>query len=197
MRRRELIAGATATAAVGRPLRAQQRAMPLIGVLGLTTPTIDSVAANIAAFREGLREIGYIEGQNVRIEFRWAERQPERLPGMAADLVGQKVDVIVTEGGDATTLAAKNATATIPIVLHGSNDPVAFGWAASFARPGRNLTGVNLMGGELIPKLAELLLEVVPHAKLLGVLRDPNAYVAATLPAPGTQRDQLPIVGAL
>ena len=194
MRRREFIAGATATAAVGRPLRAQQRAMPLIGVLGLTTPTIDSVAANVAAFREGLRETGYIEGQNVRIEYRWAERQPERLPALAADLVGQKVDVIVTEGGNATTLAAKNATATIPIVFHGS-DPAALGWVASFARPGGNLTGVNLMTGELIPKLVELLLEVVPHAKLVGLIRTPNS--AVSLPAEGAQRVRLQVIDAL
>src|SRR2546421_11581151 len=105
MRRREFIAGATATAAVGRPLRAQQRAMPLIGVLGLTTPTIDSVAANVAAFREGLRETGYIEGQNVRIEYRWAERQPERPPAFGAALVEQKLDVIVAAGGYSSTLA--------------------------------------------------------------------------------------------
>ena len=112
-------------AAVGWPLiaPAQQKPMPVIGVLGLTTPTIDVVAANLSALREGLREAGYTEGQNLRIEYRWAERDPERLPGLAADLVRQKVDVIVTEGGDATTQAAKNATPTIPIVFHGG-DPV-------------------------------------------------------------------------
>jgi putative ABC transport system substrate-binding protein len=144
-----------------------------------------------------LKETGYIEGQNVHIEYRWAERDAERLPGLAAGLVARKVDVIVTEGGDSSTLAAKNATSTIPIVFHGSSDPVALGLVASFARPGGNLTGVNLLGGELIPKLLELLLEVVPQARLIGLIREPGANVAVTMPAAGTQRAQMHVVDAL
>src|SRR5262249_45887980 len=123
----------------------------------------------------GLGETGYVEGQNVTIEYRWAERQSDRLPGLAADLVGRRVDVIVTEGGDSATLAAKNATSTIPILFHGSSDPVALGLVASLARPSGNLTGVNQMGGELIPKLLELLLELVPEAKLIALLRGPTS----------------------
>src|SRR5947207_7102043 len=107
-------------AAVGWPLiaPAQQKPMPVIGVLGLTTPTIDVVAANLSALRAGLREGGYTEGQNLRIEYRWAERDPERLPGLAADLVRQKVDVIVTVGVDETNQVARNATPTVPIVFY-------------------------------------------------------------------------------
>ena len=108
------------------------------------------------------------------IEYRWAEGHFDRLPALAADLVGRKVDVIVTEGGDSTTLAANNATSTIPVVFHGGSDPVAKGLVASLARPGGNLTGVNLMGGKLIPKLLELLLELVPQARLIALLVDPS-----------------------
>jgi putative tryptophan/tyrosine transport system substrate-binding protein len=173
MTRRELVLGLAALLTASRGLRAQQKPMPVIGILGATTPEIPGVVANLAAFRQGLSETGYVEGQNVMIEYRWAERQFERLPELAAELVGRRVDVIVTEGGDSTTLAAKGATATIPIVFHTSSDPVALGIVASLARPGGNLTGVNQMGGELVPKLLELLLEVVPEARLIGLLRDP------------------------
>ena len=182
--------------AAGCPLvtTAQQKPIPVIGILGLTNPLIGTVSANLAALREGLRETGYIDGQNLRIEYRWAERDPERLPALAADLVRQNVDVIVTEGGDSATLAAKNATSTIPIVFHGG-DPVANGWVASFARPGGNLTGVNLMGGELVPKLLELLLELVPQANRVGLIRDPHATM--NLPPAGGQRVQVQIVDAV
>jgi putative ABC transport system substrate-binding protein len=150
--------------------------MPVIGVLGAGSPDIPGIILNLAALREALAETGYNEGQNVAIEYRWAERRAERLPALAAELVARKVDVIVTEGGDVTTLAAKNATSTIPIVFHGLSDPVALGWAGSRNRPGGNLTGVNMLGGELIPRLRDLLLELVPQAKLIGVLQDPAAH---------------------
>ena len=181
-------------AAVGWPLiaPAQQKPMPVIGVLGLTTPTIDVVAANLSALREGLREAGYTEGQNLRIEYPGPNAIRNDCRGLAADLVRQKVDVIVTEGGDATTQAAKNATPTIPIVFHGG-DPVERGWVASFARPGGNLTGVNLMGGEVLPKLLELLLE--PQANLIGLIRDPHATM--NLPSAGGQRVQVQVVDAV
>jgi putative ABC transport system substrate-binding protein len=171
--RRELIFLLGGALTVPRTLRAQ-KAMPVIGILGAVSPEVRGVQLNLAAFREGLAETGFVEGQNVVIEYRWGERRLERLPALAAELVARKVDVIVTEGGDSTTLAAKQATTTIPIIFHG-NDPVARGFVASLARPGGNLTGVNLMHSELAPKLLEMLLEVVPEAKLIGVLRDPSS----------------------
>jgi len=109
-----VLAGATAYPLLAG---AQQKAMPVIGVLGGAPPERKQVQLNLAAFRQGLGELGYVEGQNVAIEYRWAERRLDRLPALAADLVGRKVDVIVTEGGDSTTLAAKNATSTIPVVF--------------------------------------------------------------------------------
>jgi putative ABC transport system substrate-binding protein len=176
VRRRDFISITTMTSVWPLLARAQQpKPMPVIGVLGAGSPDIPGIILNLAAFREALAETGYNEGQNVAIEYRWAERRAERLPALAAELVARKVDVIVTEGGDVTTLAAKNATSTIPIVFHGLSDPVALGWAGSLNRPGGNLTGVNMLGGELIPKLRDLLLELVPQAKLIGVLQDPSS----------------------
>ena len=127
-----------------------------------------------AAFRQGLSETGYVEGQNVVIEYRRAEGHLDRLPALAADLVARKVDVIVTQGGDASSLAAKNATSTIPILFHTASDPVAIGLVTSFARPGGNLTGVSLMFAELMPKLLELLLELVPQARVIALLVQPG-----------------------
>jgi putative ABC transport system substrate-binding protein len=174
MRRRELMLLLGGALTARRPVRAQQKAMPVIGVLGGASPEVRGVQLNLAAFREGLGEMGFVEGQNVVIEYRWAERHLDRLPALAAELVARKVDVIVLEGGHLTTLAAKEATSTIPIVFNGS-DPVAGGIVASFARPGGNLTGVSLMISELVPKLLEIFLEVVPEARLIGVLRDPSS----------------------
>jgi ABC-type uncharacterized transport system substrate-binding protein len=169
-------------AAAGCPLaaRAQQKAMPVIGILGFVSPEFRPVQLNLAALREGLAEKGYVEGQNVMVEYRWAERRLDRLPALAAELVARNVDVIVTEGGDATTIAAKHATSTIPVVFHTSSDPVAMGMVASLSHPGGNLTGVSMVSGELVPKLAELLLEVIPQAKLIGVLRDPTSLLDMT-----------------
>ena len=175
MNRRELLllVGGALTAA--RSLRAQQKAMPVIGFLG---PFGASMSAQIeleqAAFRRGLSETGFVEGQNVVIEYRRAEGDYDRLSALATDLVNRQVDVIVTQGGDSTTLAAKQATSTIPILFHTNNDPVAAGFVASLARPGRNLTGVSLMFAELMPKRLELLLEVVPQAKVIGLLANPD-----------------------
>jgi len=175
MQRREALAIlAGAVVALRVPARAQQKAMPVIGVLGLATPNTGVLPANLSALREGLREAGYTEGQNLRIEYRWAEGHADWLPALAADLVARKVDVIVTEGGDASSLAAKSATSTIPVVFHSSSDPVAIGLVASLARPGGNLTGVSLMSAELIPKLLEQLLELVPRARVIALWVDPD-----------------------
>src|SRR5258708_1120456 len=145
--------------AIARPFaaRGQQKAMPVIGFVGGFNPTMTAqIELEQAAFREGLSETGYVDGQNVAIEYRRGEGHIDRLPALAADLVARKVDVIVTQGGDASSLAAKNATSTIPILFHTYSDPVAIGLVASLARPGGNLTGVSLMHAELIPKLLEL-----------------------------------------
>jgi len=172
--RRELLLLVGGALAAPGPLHAQQKSMPVIGILGANTPEIPGVAAILAAFRRGLGETSYVEGQNVAIEYRWAERQPDRLPALAADLVARKVDVIVTQGGDSATSAAQQATSTIPILFHTNNDPVATGLVASLARPGGNLTGVNLMFAELMPKRLELLLEVVPQSSVIALLVNPD-----------------------
>jgi putative ABC transport system substrate-binding protein len=164
-----LLLGIAMTAA--RALRAQQKRMPVIGFLGGEAP--GALAANVAAFRQGLAQTGYIEGQNLAIEFRWAEGRYDRLPELAADLVGRKVDVIVTYGASAIG-AAKSATSTIPVVFFGGGDPVTTGLVASLARPGGNLTGVSIMAPELNPKRLDLLSELVPQPGLIALLVNPN-----------------------
>jgi putative tryptophan/tyrosine transport system substrate-binding protein len=173
MRRREVIA-ILGGVAVGWPLvvRAQQKAMPVIGFLH--SLSADRSTAGLTAFREGLREAGYIEGQNVAIEYRWAEGSYDRLPALAADLVGRKVNVIVTGGGTEPILAAKSATSTIPIVFSVATDPVGDGLVASLARPGGNVTGVSFIGVDLVPKRVELLSELLPEARVFGLLVNPN-----------------------
>jgi putative ABC transport system substrate-binding protein len=128
----------------------------------------------MAGFRQGLAETGYVEGQNLTIEYRWAEGHRERLPEMAADLVNSRVDVIATGGGPSTALAAKGATSTIPIVFVTGTDPVELGLVESIARPGGNLTGVSLLFVELAPKRLDLLSELVPNAKVMALLVNPN-----------------------
>jgi putative tryptophan/tyrosine transport system substrate-binding protein len=176
MNRRELIVLLGGAVTEARALRAQQKPTPVIGFLGGTSP--GPIAATITAFRQGLGETGYVEGQNVAIEYRWAEGRYDRLPGLAADLVGRKVDVILTSGGTPPTLAAKNATSTIPIVFATADDPVETGLVVSFSRPGRNLTGVSIMGAELMAKRLELLCEIVPHASAIALLVNPNNRAA-------------------
>jgi len=171
MRRRELLLLLVGAVIAPRTLRAQQKTMPVIGYLSLASP--GSNAANVAAFRQGLGEAGFVEGQNVTIEYRWAEGRNDRLPELAADLVGRKVDVICADGTP-SILAAKAATSTIPIVLVGGGDPVAAGVVASLARPGGNLTGVTFMIPELMAKRIELLSELVPQARLIALLVNPN-----------------------
>jgi putative ABC transport system substrate-binding protein len=175
MRRREFITllGGISLA-WPRAASAQQLKMPVIGLLGAAVPDDAEVARNLAAFRQGLAETGYVEGQNVRIEYRWAEGNYERLPALAADLVARNVDVMVNEGGAPSVLAAKKATSTIPIVFHTSTDPVADDLIASLARPGGNLTGVSLIQVELSPKLLEFVSELVPNGKVIALLVNPN-----------------------
>jgi putative ABC transport system substrate-binding protein len=173
MRRRDLFA-LLGGAAVPWPLaaRAQQKAMPVIGFLNSTSPA--PTAPLVAAFVQGLSETGYIEGQKLTIEYRWAEGRYDRLPALAADLVDRKVDLIATGGGIPSIRAAKNATSTIPIVFQVGTDPVAEGLVANLARPGGNLTGVSFLIVELMPKRLELLSELVPQARALALLVNPD-----------------------
>jgi putative tryptophan/tyrosine transport system substrate-binding protein len=198
MRRRDLIAMAGG-AAVAWPLaaRAQPKAMPVIGYLSSYSP----VNPFVDAFRQGLSEEGYVERQNLAIEYRWADNRYERLPALAADLVGRRVDVIAASGGDLSSRAAKSATSTIPIVAIIGGDPVAAGLVASLARPGGNLTGVSFLDAELTPKRLELLSELVPQAGVIALLVDPSDPNAGRIirdaqEAAGTKGVQLPILKA-
>ena len=174
MKRRDLIALLGGTA-VGWPfvVSAQQKAMPVIGILGLGSPDNPAIALNLAAFRQGLTETGFIEGQNVTIESRWAHDDKRCLPALAAELVARKVDVLVTEGGILSALSAKNATSTIPVVFHAS-DAVADGVVSNLARPDGNLTGVSLFAPESLAKEFELVSELAPEAPVIALLAIPN-----------------------
>jgi len=160
--------------AIAPPLsaRAQQKAMPVIGFLNGTSP--GPFAPYLATFRQGLSETGYTEGQNVAIEYRWAEGHYDWLPELAADLVGRKVDVIAATGGTPPAQAAKSATSAIPIVF-ASGNPVGDGLVTNLARPDGNLTGVSFLLVELHPKRLELLSELVPQARVIALLVNPNA----------------------
>jgi len=169
MNRRELLLLLGGAVIASRSLHAQQKAMPVIGFLGAGSP--GSQAALVAAFREGLSQTGWAEGQNVMIEYRWAEGHLDQLPVLAADLVDRKVDVIAAMAGTPPAVAAKGATSTIPIVFSGG-DPVERGLVASLARPGGNLTGVSSL--DLSPKRLEMLSELVPGTKSIALLVNPN-----------------------
>jgi len=175
MRRRDFIKVITGSAAAW-PLavRAQQSAMPVVGFIN-TLNSADQIASDLlAAFRQGLKETGFIEGQNVAIEYRWAQGQYERLPEFAADLVRRKVDVIAATGGEPSPQAAKAATQTIPIVFTANGDPVREGLVASVNMPGGNVTGLTIFGPAAVTKRVELMHELVPQASVIGYLMNPN-----------------------
>ena len=149
--------------------------MPVIGFLGATSP---GPSADVSAFRQGLSEAGYVDGQNLAIEYRWAEGNYDRLPALVADLVGRKVDVIAAQG-TVSARAAKSATSIIPIVFL-VGDPVGAGLVASLARPGGNLTGVSIITIDLLPKRLELLSELVPQAGKFALLVNPTNAAGPT-----------------
>jgi putative ABC transport system substrate-binding protein len=179
LRRREFITVLGGTAATW-PLaaRAQQSAMPVVGILHPTTP--EANAGNLAAFRAGLKEGGYVEDQNLAIEYRYAEGRNDRLPALAADLVRRPVNVITPQGSPAV-MVAKAATATIPIVFQAGIDPVKVGLVASLNRPGGNITGVSNVSSALAAKRLELLHRLAPDAATIGVLVDPTNSAATDI----------------
>jgi putative ABC transport system substrate-binding protein len=171
MRRREFISLLGSAAAWPFAARAQPAVTPVVGFLNSTSP--EPSAGRLRAFRQGLKETGYVEGENVAIEYRWAENQIDRLPALATDLVRRRVAVIVTTAATVGAFAAKVATKTIPIVFLVGEDPVKLKLVTSLARPDANLTGVNLLTVELVAKRLELLRELVPTAARVAVLVNP------------------------
>jgi ABC-type uncharacterized transport system substrate-binding protein len=191
MRRRAFITLVGGAAAWPLAARAQQPAMPVVGFLNSQSP--DTFADRLRGFHRGLKENGFVEGENVSIDYRWAENQVDRLPVLAAELVRRRVAVIATTGGPGVVLAAKAATTTIPIVFVVPEDPVRSGLVASLARPDGNATGINLLSLELVAKRLELLREMVPGAVRVAVLvNQANAAFAET-----TSKDMEPAARAM
>ncbi len=186
IKRRELIALLGGAAAM-RPLaaRAQQPALPVVGILAVASPEANAV--RLRAFREGLRVAGYVVGQNVNIEYRWAEAHTDRLPELAAQLVQDRVAVLIAAGGTASAKAAKAATSSTPIVFGIGADPVSIGLVDSLNRPGGNVTGVTSLNVEVAPKRLELLHELLPSATIMALLVNP-AVPALAEPASRTSQ---------
>ena len=175
MKRREFITLlGSAACALPLALRAQQKAMPVVGYLSSRSRPSNLGDFTHGPVHQGLAETGFVEGQNMMSEYRFAEDHYDRLPALAADLVGRKVDLIFTDAGTPPTLAAKNATSTIPIVFVDVGDPVGIGLVASLARPGGNVTGFTNISTELMPKLVELLTELAPQTKVIALLVNSN-----------------------
>jgi putative ABC transport system substrate-binding protein len=172
-RRRFITLAGGAVASWPLAVRAQQPAMPVVGILSARSPTVD--LPFIAVIRQGLNDTGFVDGQNVALDYRWADGQYERLPGLAADLVRRQVAVIITFAGEVTALAAKAATATIPIVVLFGDDPVKSGLVPNLNHPGGNITGVSSLIFDLEPKRLGLLRELRPNAMTIAVLVNPNS----------------------
>jgi putative tryptophan/tyrosine transport system substrate-binding protein len=190
VRRRELITLLGGAAAWPLAARAQQPAMPIIGFLHSASP--GPYANLLAAFREGLRESGFVEGKNVAIEYRWAEGRYDRLPALAAELVQLKVALIAAAGGESSPLAAKAATNTIPIVFTAGGDPVEAGLVESLGRPGGNITGTTIMGLQMGPKRLDIVKQLVPSASNISMLANPKFPTV-----PGEVRDMQEAARAL
>jgi putative ABC transport system substrate-binding protein len=173
MKRRNFLLLLSAAMTAARSLGAQQKAMPVVGILSSFSPP-PNPTRDLPAVRQGLSETGYIAGRNVAVEFRWAENHYDRLPTLAAELVSREVDVIVTIGGTPVALAAKNATTTIPIVFTAVSSPVGAGLVEGLARPGGNVTGFSNIAAGLVPKEIELISELVPWASAVALLVNPN-----------------------
>jgi putative ABC transport system substrate-binding protein len=201
MRRRELLLLVGAAKTTARTLRAQQKPLPVIGWLQPFSPPANLGDLVRGPIHQGLSDTGFVEGQNMVTEYRWAEGHYDRLPALAADLVSRKVDLIITAGGAPPALAAKNATSTIPIVFIAVADPVGAGLVPSLARPGSNLTGFSNLTIELTPKRLELLCQLVPRATVIALLVNPDnkmtePYIRAMQEAARVKGIQLPILRA-
>lgn len=199
IKRREFITLVGSAAVWPLATRAQQPSVPVVGFLNSTSP--EAAASFVSAFNAGLAEGGFVEGRNVRIEYRWAQGQYDRLPELASELSRLKINVIASSGGDRSAIAAKNATPVIPIVSLIGGDPVAAGLVANLSRPGGNLTGVSFLTTELMPKRLDLLLELVPNANVVALLVNPNSPQSESVKksmqeAAGTRTVQLRIVDA-
>jgi putative ABC transport system substrate-binding protein len=180
---------------------AQQKAMSVVGFLSSYSRPPEPWQPGHGPIHQGLAETGFVEGQNMTTEYRWAEGHYDRLPGLAAELVSRKVDVIIAFNGTPPALAAKSATSSIPIVITDVGDPVGIGLVGSLARPGGNITGFTNIGTELVPKLVELLTELVPQAKVVTLLANPNnanaeGVIKSTQEAARTKRIELPVLKA-